>query len=118
MAACYCSQCDGFREMETIGESSAEAGDCCLSRDTAKAMRESIICETSTAWFKKLLERTGAGRDEIPSKKRELAYKLYVAEKMGALGKGVRVNLPICVKGAIRVTFPSNNERYMGFMEN
>lgn len=46
---------------------------------------------------------------------RKNAYKCYIYEKYGLLGKFNRIKLPQCVLKGIRNKWPYNNGNYMGF---
>lgn len=46
---------------------------------------------------------------------RKEAYKTYVYEKYGFLGKGNRVKCPDCVTESIHKMWPDPNNEYMGY---
>lgn len=114
MAECFCLRCDANLELGTAGSSTAEGDVCCRSRNGADAIGDLVECETGAGWFIELLKQAGAV-DGAAAKKRKMAYKEYVALKHGTLGYKVRVNIPTCVKGVIRSTFPDMND--IGFMK-
>ena len=50
--------------------------------------------------------------------KRKSAYRYYIYEKHGFLGKGKRVRIPPCVLDRIRAMWPDENNDYIGYYSN
>lgn len=48
---------------------------------------------------------------------RKLAYRRYIFDRYGYVGKGMRIQLPHCVMSGIRSVWPDANGKYMGFKE-
>jgi hypothetical protein len=46
---------------------------------------------------------------------RKSAYRYYIYEKHGFLGKGNRIQIPSCVLDRIRVKWPESDGNYMGY---
>ena len=48
---------------------------------------------------------------------RKIAYRAYVRERYGFLGKANRIKLPACVLAGIRILWPDPDGSYMGYKE-
>lgn len=111
---CKCGNC---RNMSTAAENV-----CCKKKD----------CVTTTRRFYKLcldpdvvqigvLNRADIRNDPLDnstSQFRKAAYRHFILDKYGYLGRGNRRVVPSCVVWKIRTKYPSPTGVYMGFMEN
>jgi hypothetical protein len=65
-----------------------------------------------------MIGTTAVDKALINKQCRFAAYQMYTHTKLGYLGKGNRVPLPLCVSDAVRKNFPDPNHSYVGFISH
>jgi len=76
----------------------------------------SIFGRTIVDCVRSTIGSTAVDKALINKQYRFAAYQMYTRAKLGYLGKGNRVPLPLCVSDAVRNNFPDPNHSYVGFI--
>ena len=77
-------------------------------------------CESNPChglFYRDILESHGEflnDGSQTPNFLRRQLYAIYVREVHGFLGRGIRVEIPVCVRNMIREIYPDPQGQYMG----